>query len=142
MVETMETALIATVTAHQASLSSLLGALRGEIVDARVGYPDVLHVEVRDLDGDSWSLVTQDAEWSPAEPADLAGRTIEKAEVGAEGDLQCRLSDGTVLAVTPTDEASGEDPPYWELITPGGVVLEFGPGVRWQISGADGAGSC
>jgi len=133
---------MATVIAQQASLSSLLGALRGEIVDARVGYPDVLHVEICDLDGDSWSLVTQDAEWSPVEAGDLLGRTIEKAEVGAGGDLQCQLSDGTVLAVRPTDGTSGEDPPYWELITPGGVVLEFGPGVRWQISEADGAGSC
>ena len=30
-----------------------------------------------------------------------------------------------------------DDPPDWELISPAGVVLEFGPGVRWQISGAD-----
>jgi hypothetical protein len=28
-------------------------------------------------------------------------------------------------------------PPYWELISPDGLVLEFGPGVRWQISSAD-----
>jgi hypothetical protein len=29
------------------------------------------------------------------------------------------------------------DPPNWELITPGGVVLAFGPGVRWQTGSAD-----
>jgi hypothetical protein len=137
----MEAALMATVTAQQASLSSLLGGLRGEIVDARRGYPDVLHIEVSDPDGDRWSLVTQDAGWAPADPADLRGRVIEKAEVGAEGDLRCQLSDGAGLAIRPGDGTAEDDPPYWELITPGGVALEFGPGVRWQISGADVAGS-
>lgn len=138
MAETMEATLMAAVTAQQASLSSLLEAFRGEIVDARLGYPDVLHVEVRDLDSDIWSLVTQDAEWSPVDPADLVGQTVLATEVGAEGDLRCQLSKGTVLLVNPADRASGDDPPNWELITPGGVVLEFGPGTRWQISGPDG----
>ena len=132
---------MATVAAEQASLSSLLGALRGEIVDARLGYPSVLHIEIRDLDGDRWSLVTQDAEWSPVDPADLVGRVIEKAEIDAEGELRCRLSGGVVLLITPADRASDDDPPNWELITPGGVALEFGPGDRWQISGADAARS-
>lgn len=135
----MEAAFMATVAAQQASLSSLLEALRGEIVDARLGYPNVLHVEISDLDGDRWSLVTQDAEWSPAEPADLVGGVIEKAEIGGAGELRCRLSNGTVLAITPAERASEDDPPHWELLTPGGVALEFGPGDRWQISGADGA---
>lgn len=128
---------MATVAAQEASLSSLLGTLRGEIVDARLGYPEVLHVEVRDRDGDRWNLATQDAEWSPADPADLVGQVIRKAEIGAEGELRCRLSSGAVLAVTPADRASSDDPPNWELITPRGVALEFGPGDRWQISGAD-----
>lgn len=128
---------MATVAAQQASLSSLLGALRGEIIDARLGHPKVLHIQVSDLDGNCWSLVTQDAEWSPTDPADLVGHAIEKAEVGTEGELRCQLSSGVVLAVTPTELVSDDDPPNWELITPGGVALEFGPGDRWQISGAD-----
>jgi hypothetical protein len=41
-----------------------------------------------------------------------------------------------VLDVKPAAQEANDDPPNWELITPGGVVLEFGPGVRWQISSA------
>jgi hypothetical protein len=37
----------------------------------------------------------------------------------------------------PATQEAEDDPPNWELITPGGVVLEFGPGVRWQIGSAD-----
>ncbi len=47
------------------------------------------------------------------------------------------LSDGSVLDVKPAAIAADDDPPNWELINPSGVVLEFGPGMRWQISGAD-----
>ncbi len=52
------------------------------------------------------------------------------------GELRCRLSDGSVLDIKPAAAEAEDDPPYWKLISPVGVVLEFGPGVRWEISGA------
>jgi hypothetical protein len=138
----MEATLMAIVAAPEASLASLLHMMRGEIVDAGPAYPDVLHVEVRDRDGDSWHLGTLDAQWSPSKPTELVGRAIEDVDLDEEtGRLRCKLSDGTVLDVRPTAREADDDPPNWELITPGGVVLEFGPGVRWQISGADGPAS-
>ncbi len=129
---------MATVVALDASPSSVLRAMRGPIVAARVAYPDVLHVEVRDSKGDLWRLATQDAEWSPSDPDQLTGRSIEAAEIDEEsGELRCKLSDGSTLDIKPTAVESESDPPYWEVISPAGVVLEFGPGVRWQISSAD-----
>jgi hypothetical protein len=112
--------------------------MRGSITDARIAYPDVLHVEVRDPAGELWRLATQDAEWSPSDPQALVGNSIENAEIDEEtGELRCKLSDGSLLDVKPAVHEADDDPPNWELITPGGVVLEFGPGVRWQISSAD-----
>lgn len=111
--------------------------MRGAIIDARLAYPDVLHVEVRDSSGELWRLATQDAEWSPSDPAELVGNSIEDAEIDkATGELRCKLSNGSLLDVKPAAQEANDDPPNWELITPGGVVLEFGPGVRWQISSA------
>jgi hypothetical protein len=93
---------------------------------------------VRDSRGDVWRLATQDAQWSPADPAQLLGRSIEDADIDEEtGELRCGLSDGTVLSVKPAAVEAEDDPPNWELLSPVGIVLEFGPGVRWQISGAD-----
>jgi hypothetical protein len=43
---------MATVVALDASPANVLRSLRGSIVDARIAYPDVLHVEVRDSRGD------------------------------------------------------------------------------------------
>jgi hypothetical protein len=112
--------------------------MRGVIVDARIAYPDVLHVEIRDSRGDLWRLATQDAEWSPADPGQLIGRSVKDADIDDEtGELRCRLSDGSLFGVKPTAAEAEDDPPNWELISPGGIALEFGPGVRWQISGAD-----
>jgi hypothetical protein len=129
---------MATVVALDASPTTVLRSMRGSIVGARIAYPHVLHVEVRDSRGELWRLATQDAEWSPADPSQLVGRLIDDARIDEEsGELCCKLSDGSLLDIKPAAAEADDDPPYWELISPAGVVLEFGPGVRWQISGAD-----
>ncbi len=129
---------MATVVALDASPETVLRSMRGPIVDARIAHPNVLHVEVRDSHGELWRLATQDADWSPSDPAQLIGRSIDDADIDEKsGELRCRLSDGSVLDIKPAAAETDDDPPYWELISPAGVLLEFGPGVRWQISGAD-----
>jgi len=97
---------MATAVKLDASPRNVLGSMRGSIVDARIAYPEVLHVEIKDSDAET-------------------------------GELRCKLSDGSLLDVKPAAREAEDDPPNWELITPGGVVLEFGPGVRWQIGSAD-----
>jgi hypothetical protein len=129
---------MATVLALDASPANVLHSMRGSIVDARIAYPEVLHVEVRDSRGDLWRLATQDAEWSPSDPGQLVGCSIDDVAIDREtGELCCMLSDGSVLDVRPAAIEAEDDPPNWELVSPTGLVLEFGPGVRWQISGAD-----
>jgi hypothetical protein len=121
-----------------ASPINVLRAMRGAIVDARVAYPQVLHMDVRDSAGGLWRLATQDAEWSPRDPGDLIGRSMEDAKIDRQsGELRCLLSDGSSFAVLPAEREANDDPPSWELITPNGVALEFGPGMRWQIASAD-----
>jgi len=121
-----------------ASPLNVVRSMRGAIVDARIAYPEVLHVEIKDSDGELWRLATQDAEWSPSDPAELVGRSVADADIDAEtGELRCKLSDGAVLDVKPAEREADDDPSNWELIAPGGVALEFGPGVRWQIGSAD-----
>jgi len=129
---------MATAVTLDASPTSVLRQMRGLIIDARIAYPEVLHVELRDSRGDVWRLATQDARWSPADPAQLVGLSIEDAEIDDEtGELRCKLSDGSVLDIQPAPTEADDDPPHWELLGPSGIVLEFGPGVRWQISSAD-----
>ena len=62
----------------------------------------------------------------------LAAGDEEAGHQTAPASLQ---GGGADRAGAAAQEAS-DDPPNWELITPGGVLLEFGPGVRRQISSA------
>jgi hypothetical protein len=129
---------MASVVALDASPINVLRSMHGAIVDAQIAYPQVLHVEIRDSDGDVWRLLTQGAEWSPSDPAPLVGLSLEHAGIDEEsGEMRCRLSDGSTLEVRPLPFAAIDDPPNWEVITPNDLVLEFGPGLRWQISRAD-----
>lgn len=119
------------------SPANLLGALRGAIVNAQLAHPGVLNVEINDASGGVWRLATQDATWSPAAHEQLVGLRIERAQVdGESGGLRCDLSDGAALTVTPSDGGSSGDLPAWELISPSGVSLECGPGLRWAVSQA------
>lgn len=124
--------------ALDASPANVLRELRGTIVAARVAYPEVLHVEVRDARGDLWRLATQDARWSPFDPSMLVGHSLVQAAIDGEtGELRLRLSDDSALEIVPAAADAPDDPPSWELISPGGIALEFGPGMRWRISGTD-----
>jgi hypothetical protein len=129
--------MMASVVALDASPASVLQSMRGSIVAARVAHPEVLHVEIRDPRGGLWRLSTQDARWSPEDPARFVGLELESVSVADDGGLHCRLSDGSALVVRPTESDAVDDPPNWELITPDGLALEFGPGLRWQVSRAD-----
>lgn len=137
MAATME-GLMASVVALDASPAGVLRSMHGAVVDARIAYPQVLHVEVQDPDGDLWRLSTQGAEWSPSAPQLLIGLSLKDASIDeSSGELRCSLSDGSVLKIKPFKFEAPDDPPNWEVITPNGLVLEFGPGLRWQVSSAD-----
>jgi len=122
-------------TSLDQSPASVLSALRGEIVDAHVAYPSVLHVEVRDARGGLWRFATQYASWSPTDVETLIGRSLDSLTLElSDARLTWRLSGGSTLCVAPVEGETGkDDPPTWELIAPDGLLLEFGPGVRWRI---------
>ena len=102
---------MATAVALDASPLNVLRSMRGQIVDARIAYPEVLHVEVKDSAGELWRLATQDAEWSPADPADLVGCSVDDADIDREtGELRCKLSDGSLLDVRPAPREAEGDP--------------------------------
>jgi hypothetical protein len=131
----MEGGLMPVATGLDRSPANLLADFRGVVVAAEIAFPDVLHVEVRGNDERVWKLATQDARWSPKAPEKLIGRTVVEAVIDEpEGSLRCELSDGSELVVVPAAVEDKDDPPNWELITPDGVALEFGPGMRWQIA--------
>jgi hypothetical protein len=126
---------MASVVAPEASPAGLLRSLRGRITAARLAYPDVLHVEIRDSHGDLWRLATQDADWSPSDPAELLSKSVESADLDEEtGELKLGLSGGSALRVIPAPQEADDDPANWKLLTPDGLVLILGPGGQWHVA--------
>src|SRR4051794_37904649 len=127
---------MATELALDTSPASALAGLRGVIVAARFAHPDVVQVTVRDAEGHNWRLASQDASVSPEDPKRLAGLSVEEARIDPRKmSLRCQLSNGSALEFPPAAEsAAAGDPPYWELLTPRGQVLQFGPGAHWEIN--------
>lgn len=125
---------MATTVDRNSALIEVLAGFRGLIVDARIAYPEVLHLDVRDDQGELWQFATQDASWAPSDPAELREKSILGADIDwVTGRLRCELSEGATLTVTPAPQEEADDPPNWELFIPSGGMLEFGPGPHWQL---------
>jgi hypothetical protein len=114
----------------------LLARFRGTVTAAAPGYPEVIHLDVRDGDGDEWTFSTFYARYSPEDPDALTGKVISDAALDQSGELAIGFSDGSGFVVTPIplepDEA-GDDLETWHLITPDGLSLWYGPLGRWHL---------
>src|SRR4029077_9746167 len=66
---TMEGRSMTTKVALDTSPTTILQSLRGRILDARIAYPEVLHVELTDEDGGLWRFATQDSTFEPSDPS-------------------------------------------------------------------------
>ena len=127
-----------TTIALDSSPTTIVRRLHGLIVSMRTAYPEILHIEVDDRAKGRWRLASWDADLSTVVPETLKGRSIERAEIdGGTGELRLVLAGDSTFSISPDKHSSPGDPPSWELITPDGLALVFGPGLRWQIARAD-----
>jgi hypothetical protein len=118
------------------SPAGLLSQFRGPVIDSKPGYPEVLHLQVRDANGDEWGLSTFDADFSPSDPDVLLGKTVTGAELAPSNTLTIGFSDGSALTVIPRTLEPGEaddDLENWFLWIPDGRYLHFGPEGRWRL---------
>lgn len=127
---------MATVT-PDTSPAELLRRFRGAVADARLTYPERAAVDVEDDTGGKWHLTTWWAEYSPADPERLRGKTVVEADLGERpGQLTVGFSDGTAFTVTPVVDETKDAIQSWELFTPEGLVLSYGPFGRWSLGHA------
>jgi hypothetical protein len=76
--------------ALDASPMSFVRSLCGAIVDARIAHPHVIHLAIRDSQGEIWRLASQDAGYSRSDPRQLIEHSIEEAQIDtASRGLRC-----------------------------------------------------
>jgi hypothetical protein len=123
------------------SPSDLLGRFRGTVSDAHNPSSSRVRLDVRDGAGGKWHLVSWEASYVSSETGRLEGKVI--VEVGldpASEVLTVGFSDNSQLTLTPQREPAEEAIEDWELFTPDGLVLAYGPRGHWQLSRSDGSG--
>jgi hypothetical protein len=115
--------------------ADLLGRFRGTITAAAPGYPEVLHLNLKDAAGDEWTFSTSYAEYSPSDPEFFLGKTVVDVDFERSGRLTMRFSDDSEFNVWPEPEEPDDDLATWHLITPEGqLALWFRPRDLWDIS--------
>ncbi len=118
------------------SPADLVGRFRGTIFHAALGHPEVIHLRVKDVDGNEWWFSTFYAEYSPSDPDFFLGKTIIDTDLEPSGKLTLSFSDGSEFKVVPGPLEPGEsveDLETWHLYTPDGIALYYGPGLRWEL---------
>lgn len=121
------------------SSTELLACIRGRVTRARITPSMRVEMTVEDSTGGDWNLVSWEATCSASDPTRLSGKLVTRVELDPEsGLLTVVFSDGSDLTLTPNDEADDESVEDWELITPGGVRLAYGPRGQCHLGGNDG----
>jgi len=139
-------------------LEDRLSRARGRVRDVARGFADELLVDVDGPDGE-WLVGTQASAWQVSRGSSvgsahvgdraadeiasaarlLAGAEVRGMRVDRGLDLIVELDGGGRLLVQAkaASPAHDDDPPYWEVFTPDGLVLAAGPGPRWSATPAD-----
>ncbi|HEX3362273.1 MAG TPA: hypothetical protein VHS74_14860 [Solirubrobacterales bacterium] len=118
------------------SPARLLARLRGAVTDAHLTYPERIQVDVTDPQGGAWSLISWWADYSPTDPDQLHGKTVVDVGLDATGKVTVAFSDRSNFTITPVPDEGDDAIENWELFTPEGLVLHYGPWGRWHLKNA------
>lgn len=122
------------------SPTDLLARFRGEVVCSQPAYPDVLQLHVRDADAGLWRFLTFEADYFPPTPDAFLGKTVIAGDIDIPtGKVTIGFLDGSSLRIVPFALEPAEiDDDYetWQLFTPDGIVLNYGPGEHWLLKKA------
>jgi len=121
------------IVSSDTSPALLLDRFRGPVTNTRPLYPGRIGIEVTDTQGDTWRLVTCDAEYSPSDHESLIGRTVVKTDLEVDGKVVVGFSDGSNFTATPIPDDEEDDIENWSLFMPDRQVLVFGPKGRWRV---------
>jgi hypothetical protein len=116
----------------------LIARIRGQIFKANYAYPETIQFRLTDHRGGEWWLATQWADYSPTDPDELIGKVVVDTKLDAHsGNLTFTFSDGSEFKVTSRpQEEPGDDLEHWDLFTPEGLVLVWGPDATLQLKRA------
>jgi hypothetical protein len=121
------------ITIPDISPADLLGRIRGTIIGAAPGYPEVIHLKIEDGEGAVWRFSTFYCDFSPSDPNFFLGKIVVDIEFEQSGRLRMLFADGSEFNVLPEPEEPDDELSTWDLITPDGLSLRFRPRELWTL---------
>ena len=116
----------------------LLARFRGVVVSTRLPHSKRPYLELTDAEGGTWRLVSWHAAHSASSPGDNEGKSVLGAAIDdLSGVLTVSFSDEGSFTLTPIPDESDDAIENWEIFTPEGLVLAYGPRGRWLLGRAD-----
>lgn len=115
------------------SPAELLSRIRGTIIRAAPGYPEVIHLRIEDGEGAIWRFSTFYCEFSPSDPDFFVGKVVVDIQFDRSGRLRMLFADASEFNVLPEPEEPDDELSTWDLITPDGLSLEFRPRGLWTL---------
>ncbi len=116
----------------------LLARFRGLVVGTRLPHSKRTYLEVIDAEGGKWRLVTWRTTYSSTDTGENKDKTVLSAAVDdRSGVLTINFSDESSCSLTPIPDESDDALENWEIFTPDGFILAYGPRGRWLWGRAD-----
>jgi hypothetical protein len=116
----------------------LLARFRGVVVGTRLAHSKRPYLELTDAEGGTWRLVSWHADYSASSPRDNKGKSVLAAAIDERsGVLKVSFSDESSFTLTPIPDESDDAIENWEIFTPEGLILAYGPRGRWLLGRAD-----
>jgi hypothetical protein len=116
----------------------LLARFRGLVVGTRLPHSRRTYFEVIDEESGRWRLRTWRTTYSSTDSGDNQGKTIVGVAVDECSEaLTISFSDESSCSVAPSPDYVDDDGENWELFTPDGLVLAYGPRGRWLLGRVD-----
>ncbi|HEX4729689.1 MAG TPA: hypothetical protein VH299_00370 [Solirubrobacterales bacterium] len=117
---------------------NLLDRFRGLVVGTRLPHSKRTYLEVTEAEGGMWRLVSWYTTYSSTDTRDNFGKTVLSTALDdRSGILTVSFSDETSFTLTPIPDEAEDAVANWEIFTPEGLVLAYGPRGRWLLGRAD-----
>ena len=120
--------------------ADLLACARGVVTYAQVTVSGRIRILFADHSGRRWGLKSWEADYAPSVDDKPDGKTVTGVELeDRSGILTVKYSDGAYFTLAPNPAVEDDSIEDWELFTPDGLVLAYGPRGRWQLGSTSGS---
>jgi hypothetical protein len=116
----------------------LLARFRGVVVGTRLPHSRRTYFEVIDAAAGKWRLRTWRTTCSSTDDGNHLGKTVLGVAIDERsGVLEISFSDGSACFLRPHKDDDDDAIENWEIFTPEGLILAYGPQGRWLLGRAD-----